>query len=231
VKVSPKRKQNKKKGKAKQRYDQTPHFGGITANVRSSPLPPRHRTTLGWTDQFTLDVSTADTIDNTVFRLNSCYDPDYTGAGTQPIGFDELSGLYLRYRVVGCRVKLMTISSLSSPVVEVISYPSISPSLVSVSAPCRMQGIRYSDFVVHGHSQPITIVAEQDFRMADLFGVSESAILNETGYSALTSSTPANVAYFHVAAMARSSSSQSMLGYFNVEFDVIFEELRALQES
>lgn len=36
------------------------------------------------------------------FNLNSIYDPNRTGIGHQPYGYDQLSGLYNRYRVVKC---------------------------------------------------------------------------------------------------------------------------------
>ncbi len=34
-----------------------------------------------------------------VFRLNSLYDPDLTGTGHQPYGFDQFAALYSRYKV------------------------------------------------------------------------------------------------------------------------------------
>lgn len=40
------------------------------------------------------------------FRLNSVFDPDLTGVGHQPYGFDQLSGIYANYKVLRCRVSL-----------------------------------------------------------------------------------------------------------------------------
>lgn len=36
------------------------------------------------------------------FRLNSVYDPDRTGVGNQPRGFDQMAAFYGRYRVDRC---------------------------------------------------------------------------------------------------------------------------------
>lgn len=36
------------------------------------------------------------------FNLNSVYDPNRTGTGHQPYGFDTLAALYNRYRVIAC---------------------------------------------------------------------------------------------------------------------------------
>lgn len=39
-----------------------------------------------------------------VFNLNSIYDPDRTGVGHQPLGYDQWSAFYNRYRVIGAKV-------------------------------------------------------------------------------------------------------------------------------
>lgn len=40
------------------------------------------------------------------FCLNGLYDPDTSGAGHQPYGYDQMATLYKRYKVNGCLVKL-----------------------------------------------------------------------------------------------------------------------------
>lgn len=40
------------------------------------------------------------------FRLNSLYDPNYTGAGHQPIGFDQLTPIFNSYTVIGARANI-----------------------------------------------------------------------------------------------------------------------------
>lgn len=49
-----------------------------------------------------------------VFNCNSLFDPDRTGIGHQPMGFDQLAGLYNRYKVYACSYKA-TISSPNTP--------------------------------------------------------------------------------------------------------------------
>jgi hypothetical protein len=38
------------------------------------------------------------------FRGNSCFDPDYTGVGVQPYGWDQIAAIYGRYRVVSSKI-------------------------------------------------------------------------------------------------------------------------------
>lgn len=40
-------------------------------------------------------------------RLNSLYDPDYSGSGHQPLYFDEWKVMFNKYIVYGCSYKVM----------------------------------------------------------------------------------------------------------------------------
>lgn len=40
------------------------------------------------------------------FMSNSCFDPDYTGVGHQPIGFDQYALHYYNYQVLGAVIKV-----------------------------------------------------------------------------------------------------------------------------
>lgn len=39
-----------------------------------------------------------------VYRGNSAFDPNFTGVGAQPLGFDQWSAFYKRYRVIASRI-------------------------------------------------------------------------------------------------------------------------------
>lgn len=57
------------------------------------------------------------------FRLNSIFDPNYTGGGHQPLGHDQLATLYNRYRVFKCawRIKAQSTGS-NAPRIVVVPY-------------------------------------------------------------------------------------------------------------
>jgi len=46
------------------------------------------------------------TLRQNLFRMNSLYDVDYTGAGHQPMWHDQLAAIYARYRVLGSKAKV-----------------------------------------------------------------------------------------------------------------------------
>jgi len=61
------------------------------------PIPSRYICKMKYSTFVTTDIT-----GQYVMNLNSVYDPDRSGIGHQPYGFDTLSSLYNRYRVVSC---------------------------------------------------------------------------------------------------------------------------------
>lgn len=69
----------------------------------SSPIPDQYFAKLKYSDQFFL-TSTAG-ITSHLFRANSINDPNYTGIGHQPFGYDQLAELYGKQKVYGCKYR------------------------------------------------------------------------------------------------------------------------------
>jgi len=63
------------------------------------------------------------TLETQRFRMNSLFDPDSTGTGQQPQGFDELAAIYTRYKVNACRMRV-TYYNEAGKAVNVITTPS-----------------------------------------------------------------------------------------------------------
>lgn len=79
-------------------------LGRVTAlSPNDFGFPDRLQTKLVYGDVVTLDI-TAGAVDYHTFRLNSLFDPDYTGVGHQPQWFDQLSAVYRNYRVKGAKI-------------------------------------------------------------------------------------------------------------------------------
>lgn len=62
------------------------------------PQPNCHYAKLRYADSIILN-SAAGTVDKHIFSANGVYDPDITGVGHQPMGFDELAARYQDYTV------------------------------------------------------------------------------------------------------------------------------------
>lgn len=64
------------------------------------------------------------------YRINGPYDPDLTGAGVQPVGYDEWSALYARYQAFGSKIKITATNNQAVPV-TVACYPTYDPVAVT----------------------------------------------------------------------------------------------------
>jgi len=62
---------------------------------------------------------TAGVMATQVYRANSAYDPDYTGGGHQPLGFDQYATLYAHYTVLSshitCTLEPTTTAAVTTP--------------------------------------------------------------------------------------------------------------------
>lgn len=73
--------------------------------IKKAPVPPTLGTKLKYTDFFSLS-STVGVPASYVFSANGLFDPNITGTGHQPRGFDQFMSLYDVATVVGCKVQL-----------------------------------------------------------------------------------------------------------------------------
>ncbi len=70
-----------------------------TLSIGHQIVPDRLLVALKYTAGIQLDSGGAGSIASHVFRGNSLFDPDFTGGGAQPTGFDQWAAFYERYRV------------------------------------------------------------------------------------------------------------------------------------
>lgn len=79
----------------------------IARGVPRGPVPRYMRTVLRYAEQtFTLDPGLSGASTAYVFTANGLFDPNITGVGHQPRGFDQYMGLYNYYTCVASRIVL-----------------------------------------------------------------------------------------------------------------------------
>lgn len=59
-------------------------------------------------------ASTAGALNHIVFSMNDIFDPEYAVGGHQPMGFDQMAGLYNRYIVLGSKLTVTFYDNASS---------------------------------------------------------------------------------------------------------------------
>lgn len=69
------------------------------------PLSNRFKTTLTYVDNLTMNPAVGSAASH-LFSCNSLFDPDVTGVGHQPRGFDQMMQLYKHYHVIGSKIEV-----------------------------------------------------------------------------------------------------------------------------
>lgn len=73
-------------------------------SLRTSPLPLSLRTKLRYNWNGAMSSAIAGFVCTQIFQCNGLYDPDYSGVGNQPRGFDQLMTMYSHYCVTKAKI-------------------------------------------------------------------------------------------------------------------------------
>lgn len=134
------------------------------------------------------------------FSGNSCFDPDVTGVGSQPFGFDQWSAFYSKYRVYGSSIKVLARANYVAAdpnkmfmlVVIPTTYETVDTNYVDIT------GEPYVKTKVLPNSNagyPCTIKSYMSTRK--IFGVTRAQSA-DTDYAALNTASPSIQWYWQV---------------------------------
>lgn len=127
-----------------------------------------------------------------VYRLNSLFDPDNTGVGGQPDGFDQWKALYGVYRVVACDVEIQAVGGNGFGLLAIAP----TTTATTMSSAEETAGLR------HGAGQ--TFSAQQiakirkSWHIGEILGKEDVAILSDPNDSAAVTTNPTEQAFLHV---------------------------------
>lgn len=166
-------------------------------------LPPVLRTKLRY--QGFNSLSSTPTMATQVIRANSLYDPNLTGAGHQPRGFDELAALYNEYRVFGVYVDVSFKVTTNT-----FAYVGWSQVASNVSAPTSINGVvecrrGFNKLIASDKVYRI----RRYFSVAEVNSVSKEVVRADDNYKAAVSANPTEgpVIQIHAASPDESTST------------------------
>jgi hypothetical protein len=160
-----------------------------------------------------------------VFSGNGCFDPDVTGTGGQPMGFDQMMTFYNHYTVINAKI-VVELSSSSTTLYTVAGLLVSGSSTVTTSVEQLMENGDCA-FVTLGFAgqQGSTAKFERRVSAAKFQGIDD--VMDDPNMRGDSASNPTEQFYFHVFAYALGSSST--LGVYaqaRIEYDVMFHEPR-----
>lgn len=153
-----------------------------------------------------------------VYRLNSIYDPDYTGTGTTVASYVQAAALYGKYRVTHARVIITatpTNSSGSYWFGNLVVVPSTALTLGTDPLAFRRQ--RYVDVRSLGSTG---VTRRYDIPISRIYGVKPSVVKMEDDFAAVMGSSPSNQALLHVAVENPTGTSLNFYVDVRIEYTV-----------
>jgi len=150
------------------------------------------------------------------FRLNSLYDPDETGAGVQPVGFDEIMALYTYYRVEKVRVKITAVSAGSAAIIATqLAQSSTDPTQITAMA-ANNTGRAELIAGTYGHNRSVIVY---DVDIKDYLGLKSNI---DDNLMAQASASPTRVVHLHVGMEEIDLSAKDISLFCEFEFRTRF---------
>lgn len=170
------------------------------------------------------------TADSHVFSMNGLFDPDITGAGHQPLGFDQLVGtMYNHYTVIGSRARITATNTDSTYAQTLVAHlkdtatVSTDISQVIENGLCRWTQLGTAQA---GNSTKTLVL---NCSPTKFFG---RKVLQDDVFRGDSSSNPSEQVYLHITgAPVNAVDSADMRLSVEIEYIAILTEPRELTQS
>jgi len=199
-------------------------------------LPDRLYVRLTYREQLNWTTASGALADN-VYRGNSCFDPDLTGAGGQPLGFDQWANFYYSYTVLGSRIEVTSqVNSGGCATQRHGVTPDNLSNVYGAAEQERAEEQPYTKAVTPlmgagGTSCAGSSVIKAYMSTAKMIGVVRPAVQIEDGYGALVSANPSNTWFWHVWNYVPTGETQSLVQNVRITYYVVFETRTRLDVS
>ncbi len=194
--------------------------------IAAQPVPNRKLVKLRYVDWITLNPTvTADTIVYKEFRANSAFDPDYTGAGHQPLGFDQWMTFYDHFNVVGSKITCTwTPSDVNTHVGVYLDDDTT--AVTSLRNVLEQKGATYRSNLSTGDK---AITTTKTFSAKKFLGPSMALMDSNTGSA---SANPSEDAIFKVfAGTFETADPGAMVVQIQIDYIMLLTERKTLAES
>lgn len=146
----------------------------------------------------TSDGTTGYSGNENAFRLNSLYDPDLTGTGHQPLGYDQMGGLYKRYLVYKADISVKVLSITNNNCW-------LGMRLTAANASYTVGGLKLQSEVAEQPGCQVmdamvgNVINMRNIYMADIQGCPRSRVFDDAYFSANVGSNPSESPIFSIA--------------------------------
>jgi len=197
----------------------------VMVNNALQPVPQRFITKMKYAETIQTDAA-----GRYVFNLNSLFDPNRTGIGHQPYGYDTLATLYNRYRVIACGYRLSPLAApgtggtafqvAAMPANEVLAITSLSEMKENPRAKYVLQTAGGNSVVLKGKTY-----------IPSLVGRTKAQYMADDRYQATTGANPSELAILNVMTSSTGDAISSTIVQVLLEYTVEFFDIKHLAQS
>jgi hypothetical protein len=178
-------------------------------------------------NEFVSVTSTTGSVGKYLFRMNSCFDPNFTGTGHQPLYYDTYNAIYDHYAVVSSRIIVKIMNTSTAPLRVGLLFDDDSSTSSTIETLCEQS------HGTHVILPPQTgSLSTHTFRMnwncKKILGIDPFA--SETYKTAVTSN-PTEESYACVWGATGDASTATIYLDVVMEFEVLFTELTTPTQS
>jgi hypothetical protein len=191
--------------------------------------PPKCAKWLRYAENVTLS-SPSGAVGTYMFSANSPFDPNVTGTGHQPMGYDTMTNLYWHYHVDKARISVtFRNKSLGTPSVGIRVDGALTP-ITSIERIVETGGLVFA-VLEPSDAFGCNKTLDMSVDIARLNGVSKKSLIADTELGALWSASPAEQTYFHLSAWDANAVTADLLLLVVLEQHVIFTEPKVNVQS
>lgn len=210
----------------------TTYTGKINRGVVPLTYMSKHR----YVEEITMNASIS-SYDVYKFRANGMYDPDSTGTGHQPYGFDTLASLYDHFTVVGSKITVKPIitstSNLTPGYLTVLVSDSggrAAAAFTSGGVPFVIESLGSKIPMLTGRADLNASSTSRMFSAKKFFGVKD--IVGESQYRGSSSADPTEQAYYEITQMAAGGNDPASQVYLvQIDYIAVWTERKNLGKS
>jgi hypothetical protein len=197
--------------------------------ISAAPLfPPKYKALLRYSDTITLS-STSGAVASQVYSTNGLYDPDITGTGHQPAGFDQMMLSYEHYTVTASRLTATYHNNTNAV------YPTAAVSVNASSTPVTVvnqiieDGFVVQEFLMGLGVQGSLKTLKIGCNISKFHGLKN--ILDNDDYRGAIASNPAEQSYYILQLWDTELASSSSAVDVVIEYEAWFTEPRRITQS
>lgn len=169
------------------------------------------------------------------FSANAMFDPNVSGTGHQPYGFDQLMALYNHYQVIGSKIRITVTGQPNESFIYGLQLNDATiMSSTNVEAICE-QPFAKRKIVSPGTSDTKDLTMSQGFSLRKFFGSKSNVntLIGNRSYMGQVNTDPAEQAYYVLWCASNGPTSDPGLIQFHVEIEYLarFSEPKDLPMS